>query len=240
LGNGTAVGTIFGAFANGWLTSRYGYRKTLLCSLVAVTGFIFITFFAKNLPMLLAGSILCGLPWGVFATMAPAYASEICPMALRHYLTSYVCLCWALGQLVSAGVLNGFQSNTTQWAYRVPFAIQWIWPIPLAIVLWYVPESPFWLARRNRLDEAEQTLVRLASKKHPRADIKKQLAMIVHTNKVEDEISTGSSYIDCFKGINLRRTIICMVVFVAQNTTGVAIGGTPTCTLQIRGTHVTL
>lgn len=70
LGNGTAVGTIFGAFANGFLTQKYGYRKTLLCSLVAVTGFIFITFFAKNLPMLLAGSILCGLPWGVFATMA--------------------------------------------------------------------------------------------------------------------------------------------------------------------------
>ena len=147
-------------------------------------------------------------------------------MALRHYLTSYVCLCWALGQLISAGVLNGFQSNQTEWAFRVPFAIQWIWPLPLAVVLWYVPESPYWLARRNRLDEAERVLERLASKKSP-TDVKKQLAMIVHTNKVEDEISTGSSYIDCFKGVNLRRTMIVMVVFVAQNTTGVAIGGTP-------------
>jgi hypothetical protein len=151
---------------------------------------------------------------------APAYASEICPMALRHYLTSYVCLCWAFGQLISAGVLNGFQSNDTQWAFRIPFAIQWIWPIPLAIVLFFVPESPYWLARRNRLEEAESVLERLASKKHP-TDVKKQLAMIVHTNKVEDEISTGSSYIDCFKGVNLRRTMIVMVVFVAQNTTGV-------------------
>lgn len=148
-------------------------------------------------------------------------------MALRHYLTSYVCLCWALGQLISAGVLNGFQSNDTQWAYRIPFAIQWIWPIPLAVLLWFVPESPYWLARRNRLDEAENVLARLSSKKNP-SDIKKTLAMIVHTNKIEEEISTGSSYLDCFKGINLRRTEICCLVFVAQNTTGVAIGGTPT------------
>lgn len=193
--------------------------------------------------MLLAGSVLCGLPWGVFATMvgdsgsgrrqdrtdisqAPAYASEICPMALRHYLTSYVCLCWALGQLISAGVLNGFQNNDTQWAYRTPFAIQWIWPIPLAVLLWYTPESPYWLARRNRLEEAEQVLTRLSSRKHP-TDVKKTLAMIVHTNKIEDEISSGSSYLDCFKGINLRRTEIVCLVFVAQNTTGVAIGGTP-------------
>lgn len=157
---------------------------------------------------------------------APAYASEICPMALRHYLTSYVCLCWALGQLISAGVLNGFQNNDTQWAFRIPFAIQWIWPIPLAILLWWTPESPYWLARRNRLEEAEQVLTRLSSRKYP-TDVKKTLAMIVHTNKIEDEISSGSSYLDCFKGINLRRTEIVCLVFVAQNTTGVAIGGTP-------------
>ncbi|KAF5544179.1 alpha-glucoside transport [Fusarium napiforme] len=229
LGNGTAVGTIIGAFANGWLTERFGYRRTLVASLVAVTGFIFITFFAHDLPMLLAGSILCGLPWGVFATMAPAYASEICPMALRGYLANYVCLCWALGQLLAAGVLFSFSDNATQWAYRLPFAIQWIWPIPLIIILWFTPESPYWLAKKNRLDEAKAVLRRISAKSSKTdEDLDKQLAMIVHTNKIESEHTKGSSYLDCFKGINLRRTEIVCLVFVAQNTTGVGIGGTPT------------
>lgn len=76
----------------------------LLASLAAITAFIFIPFFALNLPVLLVGEFFCGIPWGVFATMAPAYASEICPMALRGYLTVYVNLCWAFGQLISAGV----------------------------------------------------------------------------------------------------------------------------------------
>ncbi|KAM0229230.1 hypothetical protein ACHAPO_010125 [Fusarium lateritium] len=229
LGNATAIGTIIGAFANGWLTQRFGYRKTLVASLLAITGFIFITFFAHNLPMLLVGSTLCGLPWGVFATMAPAYASEICPMALRGYLANYVCLCWALGQLLAAGVLFSFSDNATQWAYRIPFAIQWIWPIPLLIILWFTPESPYWLARKNRLEDAKKVLQRISAKSSKSdEDLDKQLAMIVHTNKIESEHGTGSSYLDCFKGINLRRTEIVSLVFVAQNTTGVGIGGTPT------------
>lgn len=228
LGNATACGTIIGAFANGWLTQRFGYRRTLVASLAAVTCFIFITFFSTSLPMLLTGSTLCGVPWGVFATMAPAYASEICPMKLRGYLANYVCLCWALGQLMAAGVLFSFESNPTQWAYRIPFALQWIWPVPLMIVLWFTPESPYWLARNNRLEEARNVLKRISAKSSRDEDLEKRLAMIVHTNKIENENSKGSNYLDCFKGMNLRRTEIVCMVFVAQNTTGVAIGGTPT------------
>jgi len=62
---------------NGWLTHKFGYRKVLVVSLMAITAFIFPLFFAPSLAVLLVGLILCGVPWGVFATMAPAYASEI-------------------------------------------------------------------------------------------------------------------------------------------------------------------
>ncbi|KAF5552943.1 alpha-glucoside transport [Fusarium phyllophilum] len=159
--------------------------------------------------------------------MAPAYASETCPVAFRGYLANYVCLCWALGQLLAAGVLFSFSDN--QWAYRLPFAIQWIWPIPLIIILWFTPESPYWLAKKNRLDDAKAVLRRISAKSSKTdEDLDKQLAMIVHTNKIESEHTKGSSYLDCFKGINLRRTEIVGLVLVAQNTTGVGIGGTPT------------
>jgi SP family general alpha glucoside:H+ symporter-like MFS transporter len=95
LSNAVSVGTIIGAFANGYFIQRYGYRPVLLVSLAAICAFIFISFFAPNAPVLLVGQFLCGIPWGVFATMAPAYASEVCPLALRGYLTVYVNLCWA-------------------------------------------------------------------------------------------------------------------------------------------------
>lgn len=70
---------------------------------------------------------------------AVSYASEVTPVALRGYLTTYVNLCWVIGQFIAAGVLLGVQDRTDQWAYKIPFAIQWIWPVPLFILATFAP-----------------------------------------------------------------------------------------------------
>jgi MFS transporter, SP family, general alpha glucoside:H+ symporter len=98
----------------------------MIGSLGFLNGFIFITFFAPDAATLLGGQITCGLCWGVFATLAPAYASEVCPTNLRGYLTTYVNLCWAIGQFIAHGVLNGCLTIQGDMGYRIPFAIQWV------------------------------------------------------------------------------------------------------------------
>lgn len=122
-----AVGNVIGALANGYFTQKYGHRKVMIVNLFLMTGFVFITFFAPNATTLLIGAFLCSIPWGAFATMGPAYAAEVCPLVLRGYLTAFVNLCWTIGQLLSAAILKALVTNTTQWSYRIPFAIQWIW-----------------------------------------------------------------------------------------------------------------
>lgn len=41
--------------------------------------------------------LLIGLPFGCFACLGEAYASEICPIRLRPYMTGYVNICWNIG-----------------------------------------------------------------------------------------------------------------------------------------------
>jgi SP family general alpha glucoside:H+ symporter-like MFS transporter len=89
LGNASGVGAFFGVLLNGYLVGIFGQKRVLLGSLIALSALIFITFFAPNIEVLTIGELLCGLPWGVFATIAPAYASEVLPLSLRVYLTSY-------------------------------------------------------------------------------------------------------------------------------------------------------
>lgn len=115
LSNGAQVGEILGLYAAGIVVDRWGYKKTMIGALMAMTAFIFIPFFSQNLQTLLAGEILQGIPWGVFQTMTTAYASEVAPVALRAYLTTYVNLCWVMGQLIASGVLRSLLDRAT-WA----------------------------------------------------------------------------------------------------------------------------
>lgn len=86
LSNGANVGEIIGLFFTGIFQDRYGYKKTIGGALIMMICFIFITFFAVDLGMLMAGEVLCGLSWGVFQTITTAYASEVMPVVLRCYL----------------------------------------------------------------------------------------------------------------------------------------------------------
>ncbi|KAI0882620.1 sugar transporter [Annulohypoxylon maeteangense] len=227
LNMGSTAGAVVGGLINGYVASRFGYRWTLIISLGLLNAFIFVVFFAPGKEVLLVGQILCGLSWGVFATLAPAYASEVCPTNLRAYLTTYVNLCWAIGQLLATGVLRGCLHIQGEMGYRIPFAIQWLWPIPLMVVCYLAPESPWWLVRADRLDQAKHSIVRLSGEKTS-DQINNQLAMMVHTIRIEAEATEGATYLDCFKGPNLRRTEIVCVAFMGQILSGSSFAYTPT------------
>lgn len=227
LGCAASAGTIFGVLANGYLTEKFGHRKVILANLVLMGAFIFIVFFAQTVEVLLVGQIFCGLTWGVFATMGPSYSSEIMPMCLRGYLAAYVNLCWATGQFVAAGVLKALVANTTQWSYRIPFAVQWAWIPPLFVATWLAPDSPWWLVRKGRHADAEQAVKRLSHRSiHDQAHQK--VALMIHTNELEVEqealqsenMRGWKSYYQCFKGTSLRRTEIACIAFAGQVLSG--------------------
>ena len=217
LSNGSYVGQLAGLCASGILADRFGYRKTLITALIGAIGFIFIIFFSETLTTLLIGEIFFGLSLGTFQALTNTYASEVCPVHLRAYLTTYVNLCWVIGQFLASGVLKGMLNVETKWAYKIPFALQWIWPIPLIIGIFIAPESPWWLVRHGRLEEAKRSIERLTTR-NSEVDFKpdETIAMMIHTNELEKEMISGTSYFDLFKGTNLRRTEIVSIVWLVQ------------------------
>lgn len=86
---------------------------------------------------------------------------------------------------------------------------QWIWPLPLFLVAFMAPESPWNSVRRGKYEEARSSLRRLRGGNDVSdADIDNLLAQIVYTTRLEDHETAGSSYWECFRGTNLRRTEI--------------------------------
>jgi len=157
-----------------------------------------------------------GLPWGVFQSVTPAYASEVAPTILRPYLTTFINMCWVIGQFASAGVNRATVNRTDEWAYRIPYAVQWVWPIPILAGLVFAPESPWWSIRHNDREAAKRSLLRLTARNRPDFNIDETLALMEHTNDMEKRLKEGVSYRDCFKGVDLRRTEIVVGIWLVQ------------------------
>ncbi|SCU99272.1 LANO_0F01332g1_1 [Lachancea nothofagi CBS 11611] len=226
----TNIGELFGLQLAGIVAERIGYRYTLIGSLSMVFGFIFILFFAPSCAVLAVGEILCGIPWGAFQTLTVTYATEVCPLALRYYLTTYVNICWILGQIMASGILKNSQENlqNSDMGYRLPFALQWIWPIPIAIGIYLAPESPWWLVKKGRMDQAAHSLDRLVSGLSPEEKpmvIDAMLNKIQLTVQKEEAVTKDATYWDCFKGADGRRTRIACLTWVTQNACGSAMMG---------------
>ncbi|PCG89411.1 Major facilitator superfamily domain, general substrate transporter [Penicillium occitanis (nom. inval.)] len=221
LNMGNPIGQVLGALACGWPLEKLGRRLTLALCCVWSIGFVFVQFFSTSIGMLCAGEILGGLAYGFYVVIAPTYASEICPLALRGVLTASVNLAFVIGQFIAQGVAAGLESRVDEWAYKAPFAIQWVWPAVLLVGLAFAPESPYWLVRKDRIEDARQSLMRLSSAKNC-PDIEGMLVMIEQTDFLEREIEATTTYWDCFKKANLFRTEISVMVYLIQ-----VIGGNP-------------
>lgn len=222
-------GEIIGLFLAGIISDRIGYRKTLIGSLILVACLIFIVFFAVNIEMLLVGELLLGLPWGAFQTLTVSYASEVCPTVLRLYLTTYVNVCWVIGQLISSCILKGMLSSSMLDSWRVPFGIQWVWPIPIAIGVYFAPESPYWLIRTGQTAEAKKSIMRLLTENEhlPNKEFMADAMVdkIKFTLEEEKALTEGVTYLDCFKKGNMRRTRVACLTWLVQNITGSAFMG---------------
>jgi sugar porter (SP) family MFS transporter len=160
------LGTILGSIGVGRPSERYGRRPVL--SALAVLYF--------------ASALGCGLAWGWWplvlfrfvgglaiggsSVVAPMYIAEISPPAVRGRLV-------ALSQLnVVAGILAAYLSNFViagivggpeSGAWRFMLGLPCVPAALFYVLLLGVPESPRWLIKVHRREEAEDVLRRVGS-----------------------------------------------------------------------------
>ena len=84
---------------------------------------------AKSLAVLVIGQTFEGIPWGIFIANSPAYASEIVPLSLRGATTATLQMSWSIGGIIVASIAYAFDKRNDQWAWRIPLALQWIFPV---------------------------------------------------------------------------------------------------------------
>ncbi|KAH8679073.1 general substrate transporter [Tricladium varicosporioides] len=211
-----SIGGFFGAIGCGYLADKIGKKWTLAIACIVSIGAVIVQIFASKSGLLMAGKLINGLSLGAFLTITSSYAAEVCPVEVRGLTTSGVQLFVGIGQLAANLILKGTGTLESNLAYKIPFALQFIFPVCLLIGLPFCPESPWFLARSQQSTQAIMTLERLGFPSPITT-----LAEIESTINNEAQKNSSTSYLDCFRGSDLRRTEVAMGIFAVAQLTGV-------------------
>jgi SP family general alpha glucoside:H+ symporter-like MFS transporter len=88
------------------------------------------------------------------------------------------------------------------------------------ILIFFAPESPWWLVRRGRNEEALKSIKRLGRRNGTQANAEDTLAMIERTIKIEVHMGGEPTLLDLVKGTDFRRTAITCLIYASQNFAG--------------------
>jgi len=163
------VGAVLGALTAGRLADRIGRRVTVLITAVVFIVGVLLAAFTPTYPLLLIARIIIGLAVGSASMVVPLYIGEIVPPRLRGGLVSLNQLAITAGILVSYLIDYGL-SGSGNW--RLMFGLAVIPAAALFIGMLFQQESPHWLIRQGRDDEARAVLRRVRNEADIDAEIR--------------------------------------------------------------------
>jgi SP family arabinose:H+ symporter-like MFS transporter len=163
------LGAAIGALIGGRLSDTLGRKKLLMgCAvLFALTGAG--TGWAGNFPLFVSFRMLSGVAVGAAALVCPMYVAEISPAPMRGRMVSFYQLSIVIGILL-AYLSNYLLLNTGVNNWRWMFSSQSVPSILFFLGLFFVAESPRWLIRKQRTDEAETVLTRIGGSTYALAE----------------------------------------------------------------------
>lgn len=108
-----------------------------------------------------AGRVLTGLACGALTATVPSYIAELSISSIRGIMTGLFEVAYQVGSLVGFWInygINNHMSPTDSASWRVPMSVQLIPAVPLFVCGFLLHESPLWLMRKGKVDQAHQAL----------------------------------------------------------------------------------
>ncbi|KAJ5167493.1 uncharacterized protein N7482_006274 [Penicillium canariense] len=181
------VATMLGATTAGPVQDSFGRRASFLLGAILSAAGVAIVYTASTPGVFLAGKIVNGLSLGICLTTGQTYISEVTPLQIRGIALSAFTFCMVL------------------------FAAAWAWPGVIVLFLPVLPESPYFLVMKDRLEKAQKSLSQLGNSPSQVMPLLDQIVRINEEEKARSAAAKGASFLECFRGTNWRRTRIIII-----------------------------
>ncbi|MDD2618375.1 MAG: sugar porter family MFS transporter [Bacteroidales bacterium] len=176
------IGCVFGAVMAGRTADKFGRKKLLIAAAVLFIVSALTTGLANQFSWFIVYRLIGGLGIGIASTISPVYIAEIAPPARRGLFVSINQLTIVLGILAaqitnmliaqpvaeSALAQDILQSWNGQWAWRFMFWAELLPALAFFALMFLVPETPRFLAKAGRPEQAAAILSRIGGNNYAR------------------------------------------------------------------------
>jgi len=216
-----SAGSFVGALAAGWIADRLGRKGAIqVAAIIWIIGAV-LQCSAQNVAHLIVGRIVGGLAIGITSSQCLVYLAELAPSKTRGGIVGIQQWSIEWGILIMYLISYGCAVTVDgPAAFRISWGIQGIPGVILFAAMFFFPESPRWLASKDRWEEAHEVLAHL----HAKGDMT-DVVVIAELEEVREAVRVASEskdigYLGLFAPKVWQRTLIGVSVQIWQQLLG--------------------
>ncbi|KAJ5457729.1 Major facilitator superfamily domaingeneral substrate transporter [Penicillium sp. IBT 31633x] len=217
------AGCFFGAIAGSFVNEKFGRRYSIMGFLMFfLIGSAVQTAAKSELSYMYGGRVIAGFGVGGMSAITPVFVSENCPPAIRGRVAGlfqeFLVIGVTIAYWLCYGVSETIAPTTKQW--RIPIGFQLVPGGLMMIGMFFLTESPRWLAKENRLEEAIESLAYMRSEPTDSPTVLAEMAEIKAAVEHEVEATQGLTWKEPFLPGNRVRFLNCFLIMFWQQWTG--------------------
>ncbi|KAH6889728.1 general substrate transporter [Thelonectria olida] len=215
---GELVGSLCAAPLNDFLGRKGVF---VIGSISIAVGVIMQLVTTSSGALITAGRAVLGFGVGNFSATSLLYMGEIAPDSLRSPLLMSWQLTLSVSQIIAAAINRGVVNIQTSFAYRFPTGFQLVFVLIIFLGIRWVPESPRWLIRKDRRDDAAESLRRLhrEDKDYDPAPVMRNMEDDLQRERASEAESSWSQLVT--DKVERRKVVYSAGALVAQQINGI-------------------
>jgi len=222
------AGCFVGCFVASWMADKWGRKFALqVAGLITIVGCVFQAAALGHIEVMYIGRLIAGVGVGMASMVVPLYISENSPRAIRGGLTGLYQLFIATGTCLAFWVNYGslLHLSGSATVYIVPLALQALPAVLLCGCMALNKESPRFLAKQDRWEEANSVLARMRNLPVTHEYVQSEIKDIADQLEHERMLVAGATVKDLLREMftipgNRKRALISIGLMVCQQMTG--------------------
>lgn len=182
------LGTLLGGMLGGYMADAAGRTKAIFFGSLWVILGASLQASAQNITWMMLARVITGCGTGIYNAVVPVWVAELSKHDKRGQAIGFEFVFNIAGLALVYWISFGVREiETGGFNWRFPLAFQLVFVLMLLVTLPFFPESPRWLAKMGRVDEARRMLARLRSTPYNENDLEvtRELQEILDVAKVE-------------------------------------------------------